>query len=200
LVNPASQDPRARSRNGQLTRERFGLLLSHLSVDPAERGARYEMLRGRLIFFFSRRMLPFPEDLADEVLNRIARRLEEGEAIARIEGYALGIARHVLQEQRAKGDRERAAAEEFHWNISRETLTTDEDEEIRLARMKNCLEQLPHSDQQLLSEYYLAEGSGKIAARKRLAKAREITQAALRKRVFVLRGMIQRCMQRQGIQ
>ncbi len=162
-----------RNRNGQLTRERFSLLLSHLSADPAERGARYEMLRGRLIFFFSRRMLRFPEDLADEVLNRIARRLEEGEAIARIEGYALGIARHVLQEQRAKDDRERAAAEEFHWNISRETLTTDEDEEIRLARMKNCLEQLPHSDQELLSEYYLAEGSGKIAARKRLAKARD---------------------------
>jgi len=200
LVNPASQGPRARSRDWQLTPERFELLLSHLSIDPAERGTRYEMLRGRLIIFFSRRMLALPEDLADEVLNRIARRLEEGEAISRIEGYALGIARHVLQEQRAQGDRERSAAEEFHWNISRETLTTDEGEEIRLARMKDCLERLPHSDQEMLSEYYLAEGSGKIPARRRLAKAREMTQAALRKRVFVLRGMIQRCMQRQGIQ
>jgi DNA-directed RNA polymerase specialized sigma24 family protein len=199
-VNPASQSPRARNRDRQLTRERFDLLLSHLSVDPAERGTRYEMLRGRLIFFFLRRMLPLPEDLADEVLNRLARRLEEGEALASIEGYALGIARHLLQEQRAHSDRERTASEEFHRNVSQETLTPDEDEEIRLSHMKRCLERLPHSDREMLSEYYLAEGSEKIPIRKRLAKARGITQAALRKRVFVLRGLVQRCMQRQGVQ
>jgi DNA-directed RNA polymerase specialized sigma24 family protein len=199
LVNPASHSPSARRRDWQLTRERFHLLLSHLSADPADRGRRYEMLRGRLIFFFMRRMLPLPEDLADEVLNRLARRLEEGEAVARIEGYALGIARHVLQEQRADSVRERTASEEFHRNVSYEKLTTDEDE-IRLERMKNCLERLPQSDQEMLSEYYLAEGSAKIPMRKRLAKARGMTQAALRKRVFLLRGMVQRCMQRHGIQ
>lgn len=199
-MNPSSQGTRTRNRDWQLTRERFALLLSHLSIDPAERGTRYEILRGRLIFFFLRRMLPLPEDLADEVLNRLARRLEEGEAIAGIEGYALGIARHVLQEQRAKSDRERTAGEEFHRNVSHETLTTDEDEERRLARMRDCLERLPRSDQEMLSEYCLADGIGKILVRQRLAKARDMTQAALRKRVFVLRGMIQRCMQRHGIQ
>ena len=158
------------------------------------------MLRERLIFFFSRRMLLLPEDLADEVLNRLARRLEEGEAIANIKGYALGIARHVLQEQRAKSDRERAASEEFHRNVSHEPLTIDEDEEIRLERMRRCLERLPRSDQEMLSEYYVAEGSGKIPARRRLATTSGMSHASLRKRVFVLRAMVRRCMQRQGIQ
>jgi DNA-directed RNA polymerase specialized sigma24 family protein len=197
-VNAASQSARERLRDWQLTRQRFDLLLTHLSADASERGARYEMLRGRLVVFFARRMFALPEDLADEVLNRLARRLEEGEAIGRIEGYALGIARHVAQEQYARSNRESAAAEEFYWNVSRQTHTTDEEQELRLERMKRCLERLPRPDGVLLSEYCLAEGGGKIAARKRLADAQGMTQAALRKRIFVLRGMIQRCMKRQS--
>jgi len=190
-VNPASQSAHARNRDRQLTRQQFDLLLSHLSINPAEGGDRYEMLRGRLIFFFSHCMLPLPEDLADEVLNRLARKLE---------AYALGIARHVLQEQRANSDRERGANEEFHRNVSREMPTIDEEEEIRLEHMKKCLDRLPLSDRVMLSEYYLADGSVKISVRKRLAMTKGMTQATLRKRVFALRRLVQRCMQRQRIQ
>jgi DNA-directed RNA polymerase specialized sigma24 family protein len=199
IPDSQTQNPRVRRPDQQLTQHRFDLLLSHLAIDTADSASRYEMLRGRLVVFFSRRMVAFPEDLADEVLDRLARRLEEGEAIARIEGYALGIARHILQEHYVRNDRETAAGEEFHGNVSRQTLTTDEEEaeEIRLERMKHCFDRLPRGDQKLLSEYCLAEGSSKIAVRKRLADARSMTQAALRKRVFLLRGMIQRCMKRQ---
>jgi DNA-directed RNA polymerase specialized sigma24 family protein len=188
-----------RSTEWHLTQERFDLLLSHLSPQSAEAGARYEMLRGRLILFFSRRMLSFPEDLADETINRLTRRLGEGEVIANIERYALGIGRHVMQEQFVRIDTERAAGEEFSRNISQQTHTTGEDEEIELERMEKCLGRLPRSDQRLLSDYYLAGESGKILARKRLAEARGVTPAALRKRVFELRGAIQRCIRNQRI-
>jgi len=201
-VNSVFQSQRARSRDRQLTRQRFELLLSHLAADPEagpeDKGARYEMLRGRLVLFFSRRRAPLPEDCADEVLNRLARRLEEGELIGRVEGYALGIARHVALEQYARSNRESAAAEAFHWNVSHQTHTTDEDEGIRLERMEQCLELLPRSDQELLTKYCLAEGTGKIATRRRLADVYGVTPAALRKRIFLLRGMIQRCIERKS--
>jgi DNA-directed RNA polymerase specialized sigma24 family protein len=196
-VIPIFQNPHRRSTEWHLTQVRFDLLLSRLSPHPAEAGAQYEMLRGRLILFFSRRMLSYPEDLADEALNRLTRRLEEGEVIAKIEGYALGIARHVMQEQFVRIDTERAAVEEFSRNVSQQTHTIDEDEEIELQRMKKCLGRLPRSDQQLLSDYYLVGESGKIPARKRLAEARDVTPAALRKRVFELRGAIQKCIRNQ---
>jgi RNA polymerase sigma factor (sigma-70 family) len=194
-----SKGPRGRNPEWLLTQARFDLLLSNLSPQPTEAGARYERLRGRLIVFFSRRMLSFPEDLADEALNRLTRRLEEGEVIENIEGYALGIARHIAQEQIARIDAERTAAEEFSRNTSQETDTTTEEEEILLERMKRCLDRLPRSDRDLLSGYFLTGESGKILVRKRLAEARGITPAALRKRIFELRGAIQKCIRTRRI-
>src|SRR2546430_9912870 len=43
-----------------------------------------------------------PEDLADEVLDRVARRLNEGEQVERPISYTLGVARRVLIETKRK--------------------------------------------------------------------------------------------------
>jgi DNA-directed RNA polymerase specialized sigma24 family protein len=164
-----------------------------LAPQPAEAAERYELLRGRLILFFSRHMLSYPEDLADEAFNRLTRRLGEGEVIQKIEAYALGIARHIKQEQFTRPASEKAAGEGFYRNISYQTHTTDEDEAARLERMKKCLSRLPQSDQQLLSDYYLPPEANRIAMRKRLAEMRGVSAAAIRKRVFELRGILQKC-------
>jgi hypothetical protein len=102
-------------------------------------------------------------------------------------------------EQIARIDAERTAAEEFSRNISQETDTTEEEEEILLERMKQCLDRLPRSDRDLLSGYFLTGESGKILVRKRLTEARGITPAALRKRIFELRGAIQKCIRTRRI-
>src|SRR5580692_9915969 len=105
-------------QDGQLTAATFDLLLTKLAPDPTQAGLRYEKLRTRLIAFFLRRMLPAPEDLADETINRLARRLFEGEQVASIEAYALGIARYVLKEQTVLAAREATSGSNLLDNVS----------------------------------------------------------------------------------
>jgi len=68
-------------RERELTSKAFAKLLAKLSADPEIAGIEYEELRRRLIKFFEWRGAFFPEDLADETLNRTARKIDEGEEI-----------------------------------------------------------------------------------------------------------------------
>jgi dihydroneopterin aldolase len=72
----------------RVTPESFRLLLAALG-DRAADGSHYEKLRAKLIFFFSRRLLAFPEDLADEVLDRLAHRLTQGTEMKSVEAFAV---------------------------------------------------------------------------------------------------------------
>ena len=61
-----------------LTTDTFTRLLNSLDEDRERAGEKYEELRRTLIRFFEWRGAPFPEEHADEALNRVARRLGEG--------------------------------------------------------------------------------------------------------------------------
>ena len=64
-------------RDWQPDKAAFDRLLAWLDEGTESRGERYLEMRERLVDYFGRRDCPFPEDLADETLNRVARRLEE---------------------------------------------------------------------------------------------------------------------------
>src|SRR5262245_15491467 len=75
-------------------------LLAALAADRVLAAQRYLELRGRLVRFFAWRQVSTPEDLADETLDRVCRRLADG---VRIEAedpalYVHGVARNVLRE------------------------------------------------------------------------------------------------------
>ena len=90
--------------NQNLDKNGFAALLEALGTDSAEAGAAYEELRVRLIRFFRWNQCQFAEDLADETLDRLAGKLAgSAEPIVSPAGYATGIARMILLEQRAKG-------------------------------------------------------------------------------------------------
>ena len=187
----------------RLEAEGFENLLTRLSVDPEDVGSRYERLRERLILFLTCRLANAPEDLADQVIDRLARRLQDGEPIASIEAYALGIARHILQEQRLIAAREITPDETIIENISAPDHTPYEESEKRdrlLDAMEMCLARLPRVDAQLLRLYYLHDGGSKIEARRRLAEAEEITQAALRKKVYRICNTLRDCIRRRTSQ
>ena len=79
----------------------FARLLERLHPDADEAGGAYVRLRARLVRFFDWRGLPMPDDCADEVLDRLARRLREA-SVDDVHKYAYGIARLVaLERQRA---------------------------------------------------------------------------------------------------
>ena len=181
----------------------FHLLLSKLAADPAAAAERYERLRSRLVLFFLRHLLATPEDLADQVIDRLARRLTEGEPIASLEAYALGVARFVLKEQIPVQRRDVSLTDVFFANTFGQNTTQDREErewadrhEEQLDAMQACLDRLPRADADLLTSYYLMEREQRIAARRDLAAERGLTPAALRARIFQICRTLRACIDR----
>src|ERR1700723_2343835 len=87
----------------------FRTLLERLAIDD-DVATAYERLRTRLVTFFR---LTFPveaEALADEAIDRLARRLQDGTPVDHLTGYALGIARLLVLETGARQRKEDQAA------------------------------------------------------------------------------------------
>src|SRR5262249_8961815 len=98
------------STRWKLSAEALESLLARLGPDPESAGQEYEAVRGSLILFFDRRGMAHPDALADETLDRVARRLAEGEVVAHLHGYVFGVAQRVCSESQRSSGRERAAA------------------------------------------------------------------------------------------
>jgi len=177
-----------------ISEDQFAGLLVKLGDEPLQAAARYEALRTRLIFYFRRRCLDFPEDLADEVLDRLARRLAEGAQIDSLPAFAMGIARFVAQEQVSRPFQLQVQEETFFDNIPAESRT--ESEEEKFAGMEYCLNSLPAADVDLLETYYLGDGGSLIRARKSIAERLKISPEAVRQRVFFIRRRLRECMER----
>ncbi|MGH9902780.1 MAG: hypothetical protein ACRD68_13310, partial [Pyrinomonadaceae bacterium] len=64
-----------------LTESAFGRLLDWLDEGVDSGGEKYMEMRRRLVAYFGRKNCQAPGELADETLNRVARRLEEEGAI-----------------------------------------------------------------------------------------------------------------------
>ena len=94
-----------------LTGEALAGLLARLDPDPDRAGEKYEALRTALVRFFDWRGAPFPDDCADQAIDRLARRIADNEPIADIRSYGLGIARLVWLEQ----SRAPSARHDFRW-------------------------------------------------------------------------------------
>jgi hypothetical protein len=60
-----------------LTQESFDRLLAWLAPNREQAGKKYEEVRSRLVRGFTSHGCPVPEDLADETINRVAKKLPE---------------------------------------------------------------------------------------------------------------------------
>jgi DNA-directed RNA polymerase specialized sigma24 family protein len=128
-----------------------------------------------------------PEELADQTLDRVARKLEDGATIAEgaLGAYVRGVARMVFYES----TREPVAA-----RLTREpaAAVAPDDAEAASECLDRCLASLDAADRTLLLRYYDA---GKTAdVRKRLADELGISVTALRIRTHRLRAQVERGM------
>src|SRR5260370_8128183 len=92
-----------------LTQEAFDKLLTALDENREGAGEKYQSLRDNLISLFEWRGCTFPEDHADETINRVAKRTNEGEQIQDVFNYSFGVARLLLLEIHKDAVRERQA-------------------------------------------------------------------------------------------
>jgi DNA-directed RNA polymerase specialized sigma24 family protein len=171
----------------RLTTEAFTLLLQALDPDSGRAAEKYEILRHRLIVFFDVRSAAAPEDMADEVLDRVCRRLEEGEAIRGVTQYCYGVASRVLREL-WRGERRRLPVLPVSDDV--------EEKERRDQCLTRCLERLGGEARDLMLRYYAGAGRARSADRDRLAAELGISISGLRVKMHRLREQLQEQMER----
>jgi len=173
-----------------LTAEAFDALLGSLSADATEAAQRYEHLRTALVKFFEWRGGRAPEEQADVVLDRLARKVLAGEPIDDITGFCHGIARHVLLE----GFKERV-----HEPLDDRVASSgapdaaDGDHERQLACLDRCMGALAAAEREFALEYHRPRGAEKILVHRSLAARLGLGPAALRVRAHRLRTKLEGC-------
>ena len=180
-------------RKWVLTQESFDNLLASLGDDRESAGERYLEIRSNLIRFFEWRGSPFPEDHADETINRIAKRISEREEIRNPASYFLGVARMLLLEINRERIRQEQALNELT-SLSNTSNQPDESE-AALDCLQECLQNLSTENRELILEYYHGEKTAKIDSRKKLAERFGIPVNTLRMRALRIREDLQRCVE-----
>lgn len=159
--------------------------------DPARdrAGAKYETIRRRLIYLFTLRGCIDAEALADETLDRAARKASEvaetysGDPTR----YIYAVARHVLRESRKRAPAREPMLPELT------TVGSADEKELPHGCLEKCLEQLKPSDRELILQYYRAGKEGAESNRQELSQSLGISPNALRIRVHRLSLVIQEC-------
>ena len=176
-----------------LTQDAFDQLLVTLGGDREAGSEKYLEIRRNLTRFFEWRGCAFPEDHADETINRVARKITEGEEILNPAGYAMGVARLLLLEIIKGRQREQSALTEI--GQASELYIPEDDGESRLTCLRNCLQTLSPDNRELILQYYQGEKSEKIQNRKKLLQQLEIPVNTLRMRALRLRERLQGCVE-----
>jgi DNA-directed RNA polymerase specialized sigma24 family protein len=173
-----------------LTAGAFASLLTRLDADPERAGAAYEELRRALVHLFTWRGAATPEECADETLDRLASRLNEGVQVGDVPRFAYGIARLVLLEHWRRPDARRAPLGE----ASPGRVPDEPDDDALHGCLDRCLHELASDGRDLILRYYVAEGGNRVENRKRLAQTLGVSESALRNRVQRLRDRLEGCL------
>ena len=167
----------------------FARLLERLHPEPDEAALEYERLRSRLVRFFDWRGIWPPDECADDVLDRLASKLDEI-AVEDVAKYVFGIARFVALERRRAPV---LASIDDHPRAALALAAPGEEASVLQDCFDRCLSELPDDSRSLILRYYERERAAKISNRRRLASLLGLTDNALRSRVQRVRERLERC-------
>jgi DNA-directed RNA polymerase specialized sigma24 family protein len=175
-----------RQTEWELSPEAFDRLLAWLNPDRERAGRKYEEIRRKLITILSSRGCTCPEDLTDEAMNRVTRKVPE--IIDNYVGdpalYFYGVAHKVhLEWVRRNG---RAL-------VPPPAPDPPEETEQEYECLEQCMDRLTSKSRELVLEYHRNEKKAKIDGRKELADRLGIGVNALRIRAHRIRASLQEC-------
>ncbi|HSB10806.1 MAG TPA: hypothetical protein VLM38_15060 [Blastocatellia bacterium] len=170
-----------------INQDAFDRFLVWLDPDRDQAGAKYEEIRRRLIKIFACRGCSTGEELADETINRVIRRMQDiadsysGDPAL----YFYGVARNVHLEHVKKNP------------VVFPPLPPDppEQKEQEYGCLERCMSVLTPENRLLMLEYYKEERQAKIVHRKELAEQLGIALNALRIRAHRIRAGLQVCVE-----
>jgi len=177
-------------------------LLLRFDADPERAWERYSDLRRRLAKYFEWNHCTAPEDLADEVFDRVAAKLDS-EEIRDVDKYLFGVAGLVRLEAYKK-TRPVTPIEDLPGGENALPQFQDQsaeivdglDQERRLACLRQCLATLTPSDRELVIQYYSAEEEKQKTFRQKLAEKAGLKLGTLRVRINRLRERLEECVRR----
>lgn len=190
-------------QNWAPTQATFRQFLHWLDEGVDSGGERYLEMRRRLAFYFDRKNCLFPDDLADETLNRVARKVEEKGAISGLSPahYCYIVARFVFLEYLRSEHREIALedpADSAHRTLAAPLPSSDGEgsAEHTLECLEQCLNKLEGKERELILEYYQGERRAKIEGRAQLAARLGLTLNALTIRACRIRNKLEDCVRK----
>jgi hypothetical protein len=176
----------------RLSKEAFDRLLQWLGPDAEEAGMKYQETHRKLVRLFGFKGCDCPEDLADEVIDRVAQKLLSGELPPKrsedVTTVFYGLVKFVHFEHLKESSRDK-----FMTPIA-------VPEEIDVEKQHRCLDRckgrLDENDRNFLLDYYRYVPGQKIQHRKSIAEQMRLAPNALRIRACRLRSAIKECVVR----
>lgn len=176
-----------------LTKEALDCFLTRLDPDRDRAGEKYEAIRLRLLKYFQWCGVVVPDVEVDETLNRVVRKIHEGENVYNLSSYIYGVAKWVYAECLKKQTRNQPISDQ-EYEIEA-PVPEDDDPQVSERRtcLNNCLQTLPEESRLIIVEYYRHEKREKSKHRKELAATRGMTVNALRISAHRLRLNLEAC-------
>jgi DNA-directed RNA polymerase specialized sigma24 family protein len=170
-----------------LQQEEFDRLLRWLDPDAARAGLDYEEIRWRLIAILTSRGCRAPEELADETIDRVARRVADikDTYVGDKSLYFLGVMNNVHHEYLKRPSMPRLPDRDDDGDAKEQTH----------ACLEKCLDHLAPNSRKLIERYYAADKRAKIDLRKRIAAEFGIGINTLRLRALRIREKLQTCIE-----
>ena len=186
-----------------LTQPVFTRFLDWLDGADNSEGRVYLEMRQRLVTYFDRKNCLDPDDLADEVLNRVARRLEEEGSIESETPakYCYIIARYVFMESLRSPLAKTVQLDHVSSGRSGGDLAVvaDPDQTATTERAMTCLDRcadkLDADSRKMIFGYYVGTERIKIENRRILADKIGISMNALSIRACRVRNKLETCVQ-----
>lgn len=176
-----------------LTQQAFDLFLARLDADRECASQRYLQLRHSLTRILEWKGSQSSEEQADETINRVCRKLEEGLAIEDIAKYCHTVLNFVFLESLKKPDARREEFDEQSLAQIPASETRAHFGDERLSCLQKCLGKLPDDNRRLIVGYYQGDQRAKIENRRRLAEQLGITAHNLNVRASRIRERLQDC-------
>jgi DNA-directed RNA polymerase specialized sigma24 family protein len=191
--------PKVRTKNEWvLTQAAFDGFLATLDRDRERAGDKYEDIRLKLVKYFQWSGSDVPDIDADETINRVTRRIYEGQDVYNVNGYIFGVAKLVHAESLKWRNRKLALDEGSFTELPSSV-------EVEAPNYQECLERclgcLSEEDREVITEYYRYKKTDKIDSRKRLAARLGISVNTLRVKMhrqrLNLEACVEKCLARQ---
>ena len=190
-----------KKREWVLTQDGFSRFLSWLENGRNSDGRAYVEIREKLVTYFDRKNCLSPDDLADETLNRVARRLEEEGSITTETPakYCYTVARVVFLEHLRSSETKNVPIDESHALRVNDSYYRQEEratKEKTLDCLEKCCNELEPSNRNIIIRYYYGTERAKIDNRRVLADSLGITMNALSIRACRIRGQLEICVKK----